>query len=87
MTTNISSQTTVCPICHIQMIDGQFYWSYPKSDGDRAANTKEVYSKVCVLAKMRGKEMSTCLNKEGSFDRAKTWEALDSDILNQIETN
>ena len=82
------SNEHVCQHCGVIKIDGQFYWSNRKLNGDRyEAEPNEVYSKVCSVAKSCGRELPNCINQASQFDKTKTWLELDAELKVRLENS
>lgn len=79
------SNENVCQHCGVVKIEGHFYWSNRKPNGDRyTAEPNEVYSKVCSIAKYHGRDTSGCINNSGCFNKDCTWIELSKQTMQDL---
>lgn len=76
-----------CSVCGINRINGNFIWSHRSPNNQQVvAKPDQVYSKVCGIAKQKGRDVSGCLNSKGTFQEKDTWKELQTTLTDATRT-
>jgi hypothetical protein len=71
----------ICPVCGIKRENDQFFWGVT---GNNPASNDGVHSRVCKIAKLKGKNTSKCINPSDGYNEAKGWSELPSEIRSEV---
>jgi hypothetical protein len=69
-----------CALCGIRKFAGQYRWSHTGA----IATPDALYSKVCGVAKNKGKNLSDCINKNGLEDKNLAWKPITQEFVEAL---